>query len=148
SRWSARTVAGTRRPGSPAWPAEPGPRHEARVFRAGHPGRTKPTLAEVLSTRPHSPRPQKTFFIAAEADAGLQKPMSSDAGGAERYRCSMDRVSIVNDALDELSKRLIIPCDIIAVHREDGLRLGGRERKWTSLRYGAFLLSYAPLEGF
>lgn len=60
----------------------------------------------------------------------------------------MNRASIVNNALDELSKRLVIPCDIIAVHREDGLKVGGRERKWASLRYGAFLLSYAPLEGF
>jgi len=60
----------------------------------------------------------------------------------------VNRVSIVNNALNELSKRLVIPCDIIAVHREDGLRVGGRERKWASLRYGAFLLAYAPLEGF
>lgn len=54
---------------------------------------------------------------------------------------------LVNDALAELADRLQIPCDIIAVHRADTSR-GGRERKYTSLRYGAFLLAYAPFEAF
>jgi hypothetical protein len=60
----------------------------------------------------------------------------------------MERTPIVHNALAELAQRLIIPCDIVAVHRQDGLKLGGRERKWASLRYGAFLLAYAPLEAF
>jgi hypothetical protein len=59
-----------------------------------------------------------------------------------------ERVAITNEALQELARKLVIACDVIAVHRDVGGRLGGRERKWASLRYGAFLLAYAPFEAF
>lgn len=44
----------------------------------------------------------------------------------------------------ELSIRLRIPCDIVDVHRVNG----SQKRIYSSLRYGAFLLAYAPLESF
>jgi hypothetical protein len=55
-------------------------------------------------------------------------------------------VETVNAALKELASRLVIPCDIIAVHRLD--RRLGRPKVFQSLRYGAFLLTFAPIEGF
>lgn len=45
---------------------------------------------------------------------------------------------------DELALRLRIPCDILNVHRLND----SRARIYSSLRYGAFLLAYAPLESF
>jgi hypothetical protein len=45
---------------------------------------------------------------------------------------------------DELALRLRIPCDIVDVHRLSN----SRARIYSSLRYGAFLLAYAPLESF
>jgi hypothetical protein len=54
---------------------------------------------------------------------------------------------VVEAALEVFAARLQIPCDIIAVHRTN-VTQGGRERKYASLRYGAFLLAYAPLEAF
>jgi hypothetical protein len=74
--------------------------------------------------------------------------LGSDKVWLCRYGWQMERTVVVNEALAELSQRLVIPCDVIAVHRQDGLRVGGRERKWASLRYGAFLLAYAPFEAF
>ncbi|MFD4231358.1 hypothetical protein [Streptomyces sp. NPDC058545] len=50
----------------------------------------------------------------------------------------------VHGALDELATRLVIPADMIQVHRE----ASDRTRKYTSLRHGAFLLTYAPFERF
>jgi hypothetical protein len=44
---------------------------------------------------------------------------------------------------DELATRLRIPCDIVDVHLS-----GSRARIYSSLRYGAFLLAFAPLESF
>jgi hypothetical protein len=44
----------------------------------------------------------------------------------------------------ELAARLRIPCDIVDVHRVND----SRARIYSSLRYGAFLLAYAPLESF
>jgi hypothetical protein len=44
----------------------------------------------------------------------------------------------------ELAARLRIPCDILDVHRVND----SRGRIYSSLRYGAFLLAFAPLEGF
>jgi len=44
----------------------------------------------------------------------------------------------------ELAVRLRIPCDIVDVHRVSN----SRARIYSSLRYGAFLLAYAPLESF
>jgi hypothetical protein len=51
---------------------------------------------------------------------------------------------VVHEALVELAARLIIPADMIEMHREhsDG------KRKYTSLRHGTFLLTYAPFERF
>lgn len=54
---------------------------------------------------------------------------------------------VVNKALAEMAVRMQLPCDIVAVHRTDAPR-GGRERKYKSLRYGAFLLAYSPLEHY
>ena len=45
---------------------------------------------------------------------------------------------------NELALRLRIPCDIVDVHRLSD----SRARIYSSLRYGAFLLAYAPLESF
>jgi hypothetical protein len=59
----------------------------------------------------------------------------------------VDEAARVQSALTELATRLQIPCDIIAVHRDD-VAPGGREKKYASLRFGAFLLTYAPLEAF
>ncbi len=44
----------------------------------------------------------------------------------------------------ELAARLRIPCDILDAHRVNN----SHGRIYSSLRYGAFLLAYAPLEGF
>jgi hypothetical protein len=44
----------------------------------------------------------------------------------------------------ELAARLRMPCDIVDVHRVND----SRARIYSSLRYGAFLLAYAPLESF
>ena len=50
SRLGAPTAAGTRRPDSPVWPAEPVSRREASTYRPGSGnGRTEPALAEVSS---------------------------------------------------------------------------------------------------
>jgi hypothetical protein len=59
----------------------------------------------------------------------------------------MTAPATVADALAELSVRLQIPCDIVAVHREGGSEKA-RSGAYASLRYGAFLLAYAPLEAF
>ena len=53
-------------------------------------------------------------------------------------------VALAEAAGDELAIRLRIPCDIIDVHRLNN----SRARIYSSLRYGAFLLAYAPLESF
>ncbi|MGM7643434.1 hypothetical protein ACSVDM_00925 [Nocardia sp. JW2] len=45
---------------------------------------------------------------------------------------------------NELALRLRMPCDIIDVHRVNG----SSAKIYTSLRYGAFLLAYAPIENF
>lgn len=46
---------------------------------------------------------------------------------------------------EELALRLRIPCDIVDVHR---LSNSSAQKRYSSLRYGAFLLAYAALEGF
>lgn len=53
-------------------------------------------------------------------------------------------VDVAQSAGDELAVRLRIPCDIVDVHRING----SRRKIYSSLRYGAFLLAYAPLESF
>ncbi len=53
-------------------------------------------------------------------------------------------VDVAQSAGDELAHRLRIPCDIVDVHRLNN----SRARIYSSLRYGAFLLAYAPLESF
>jgi hypothetical protein len=53
-------------------------------------------------------------------------------------------VDIAECAGDELATRLRIPSDIVDVHRISE----SHKRMYSSLRYGAFLLTYAPLEGF
>lgn len=53
-------------------------------------------------------------------------------------------VDLAEAAGDELAIRLRIPCDIVDVHRLNN----SRARIYSSLRYGAFLLAYAPLESF
>jgi hypothetical protein len=52
--------------------------------------------------------------------------------------------SAAQSAGEELARRLRIPCDIVDVHRLND----SRKKIFASLRYGAFLLAYAPLEGF
>jgi hypothetical protein len=76
--------------------------------------------------------------------------MTADASKHERAHnvTADERAAIANGALQELARRLVIACDVIAVHRDDVGLAGGRGRKWTSLRYGAFLLAYAPFEAF
>ena len=51
---------------------------------------------------------------------------------------------LAESAGDELARRLRIPCDIVDVHRLND----SRTRIYASLRYGAFLLAYAPIESF
>jgi hypothetical protein len=53
-------------------------------------------------------------------------------------------VDVAQAAGVELAIRLRIPCDIVDVHRVND----SRARIYSSLRYGAFLLAYAPLESF
>jgi hypothetical protein len=53
-------------------------------------------------------------------------------------------VDIAECAGSELALRLRIPCDIVDVHQLND----SRARIYSSLRYGAFLLAYAPLESF
>lgn len=53
-------------------------------------------------------------------------------------------VEVAESAGTELALRLRIPCDIVDVHRLSD----SRSRIYQSLRFGAFLLAYAPLEGF
>src|SRR6266566_8547974 len=53
-------------------------------------------------------------------------------------------VDLAEAAGAELAVRLRIPCDIVDVHRVND----SRARIYSSLRYGAFLLAYAPLESF
>ncbi len=52
----------------------------------------------------------------------------------------------VQAAVDELATRLVIPADLITVHRSQPGR--GRSREYRSIRYGAFLLTYGPFERF
>lgn len=54
-----------------------------------------------------------------------------------------DRVQF---ALDELADRLVVPADLISVHRDDPSR--SRSRRYQSIRYEAFLLTYGPFERF
>ncbi|MDG6109519.1 hypothetical protein Daura_31790 [Dactylosporangium aurantiacum] len=49
-------------------------------------------------------------------------------------------------ALNELADRLVVPADLISVHRDDPAR--SRSRRYQSIRYGAFLLTYGPFERF
>ena len=51
---------------------------------------------------------------------------------------------LAESAGNELALRLRIPCDIVDVHRLND----SQARIYSSLRYGAFLLAYAPLESF
>src|SRR5271166_3587192 len=51
---------------------------------------------------------------------------------------------LAESAGEELALRLRIPCDIVDVHRINN----SRAKIYSSLRYGAFLLAYAPLESF
>jgi hypothetical protein len=53
-------------------------------------------------------------------------------------------VDLAESAGEELALRLRIPCDIVDVHRLNN----SRARIYSNLRYGAFLLAYAPLESF
>lgn len=53
-------------------------------------------------------------------------------------------VDLAESAGGELALRLRLPCDIVDVHRLND----SRARIYSSLRYGAFLLAYAPLESF
>jgi hypothetical protein len=53
-------------------------------------------------------------------------------------------VDLAESAGGELALRLRIPCDIVDVHRLND----SRARIYSSLRYGAFLLAYAPFESF
>jgi hypothetical protein len=66
--------------------------------------------------------------------------------GGEQNTAMTERslVELAETAGNELALRLRIPCDIVDVHR---LR-DSRARIYASLRYGAFLLAYAPLESF
>src|SRR5262249_53875128 len=52
----------------------------------------------------------------------------------------------VQDALAELASRLVIPADLINVHRSDPNR--SRAREYHSIRYGSFLLAYGPFERY
>lgn len=72
---------------------------------------------------------------------------SPKSGGTIKIAAE-ERAAIANCALQELARKLVIACDVIAVHRDDVGSGGGRARKWASLRYGAFLLAYAPFEAF
>ncbi|MBQ1041459.1 hypothetical protein KBX03_02955 [Micromonospora sp. C72] len=53
---------------------------------------------------------------------------------------------MVQFALEELADRLVVPADLISVHRDDPTR--NRRRRYQSIRYGAFLLTYGPFERF
>lgn len=53
-------------------------------------------------------------------------------------------VDLAESAGGELALRLRIPCDIVDVHRSND----SRAKIYSSLRYGSFLLAYAPLESF
>ena len=53
-------------------------------------------------------------------------------------------VDLARAAGTELAVRFRIPCDIIDVRRVND----SHARIYSSLRYGAFLLAYAPLESF
>jgi hypothetical protein len=53
-------------------------------------------------------------------------------------------VDLAESLGNELALRLRIPCDIVDVHRLNN----SRARVYASLRYGAFLLAYAPFESF
>ncbi|MER7009564.1 hypothetical protein ABT297_41865 [Dactylosporangium sp. NPDC000555] len=52
----------------------------------------------------------------------------------------------VQEALHELAGRLVIPVDLIEVHRRQPSL--GRTREFQSIRYGAFLLAYASFERY
>lgn len=56
------------------------------------------------------------------------------------------RPEAVQEALSELAARLVIPADLISVHRSQPGR--ARTRRHQSIRYGAFLLAYGPFERF
>lgn len=70
-----------------------------------------------------------------------------DLSATELYSVGVGDLETLHAALTELAAQLQIPCDVIAVHRTE-VGPGGREKKYASLRYGAFLLAYAPFEGF
>lgn len=58
----------------------------------------------------------------------------------------MNANSQINDALQVLAIRLVIPCDIITVHRDHAKV--SRSKQFASLRYGTMLLTAAALDGF
>jgi hypothetical protein len=72
--------------------------------------------------------------------------VSASSSQCEKIAAMTERslVDVAESAGDELALRLRIPCDIVDVHRISE----SRKRIFSSLRYGAFLLTYAPLEGF
>lgn len=55
-------------------------------------------------------------------------------------------IPAVEAALEELAHRLVIPADLISVHRAPGA--ASQKQEYRSIRYGAFLLAYGPLERF
>ena len=68
----------------------------------------------------------------------------STAGEHNATMTERSLVDLAESAGDELALRLRIPCDIVDVHRINN----SRAKIYSSLRYGAFLLAYAPLESF
>ncbi|GAB2663661.1 hypothetical protein GCM10027169_27540 [Gordonia jinhuaensis] len=59
------------------------------------------------------------------------------------------QLATVIAAADEMAVRLCIPADMISLHRDLKVAsMSGRTKKQHSLRWGAFLLTYAAAEGF
>lgn len=62
--------------------------------------------------------------------------------------------TVVQEALEELAARLVVPVDMIAIHRDQpndsdpGTARRAPQREYRSLRYGAFFLAYGPFEYF
>jgi hypothetical protein len=90
---------------------------------------------------------QSSGVMSAAGSLAIMLVLDEVSQPTTLYCVGMGDVETVNAALAELAARLQIPCDVIAVHRTE-VGPGGREKKYASLRYGAFLLAYAPFEGF
>lgn len=59
---------------------------------------------------------------------------------------SMSTVSRTQDALGRLAESLVVPCDIVTVHRQHSPK--SRTKEFYSLRYGALLLALAAFDAF